>query len=109
MHGEVVAADLAPVIAGYAQEGFGFIALRLQPGQGIKQMTPVRVITEGGSATLPLRMVAAGTGDRTAITLFVIAEGRYEVDGAPEVTVDTSQLSWDWITSVSNYGAARQS
>jgi hypothetical protein len=71
-------------------------------------MTPVRVITEGGSATLPLRMVAAGTGDHTAITLYVIAEGRYEVDGAPQVTVDTSQLTWDWNTSVSNYGAARQ-
>ena len=108
MHGYVVPSDIAPVIAAYAQEGFGFIALRLQPGQGIKQMTPVRVITEGGSATLPLRMVAAGTGDHTAITLYVIAEGRYEVDGAPQVTVDTSQLTWDWSTSVSNYGAARQ-
>jgi hypothetical protein len=80
-NGYAVPADIQPVLTAYAQEGFGFIALKLQPGQQTKQMTPVRVITEGGGNSLPLRMVAAGTGDFVAITLYVIAEGRYEVDG----------------------------
>ena len=107
MNGYAVPKDIEPVLAAYAQEGFGFIALRLQPGQQIKQMTPVRVITEGGVATLPLRMVAAGTGDFVAITLYVIAEGRYEVDGFGAASIDASKLSWDWANSQSNYADVR--
>src|SRR6185295_1720280 len=107
-NGYVVPPDLAPMLAAYAQEGFGFVALKLQPGQGTKQMTPVRIITDGGANTLPLRMVAAGTGDHVAITLYVIAEGRYEIDGFEKTNVDTSRLSYDWATSLSNYADVRQ-
>jgi hypothetical protein len=106
-NGYVVPPDLAPMLDAYAQEGFGFIALKLQPGKMTKQMTPVRVITEGGSNTLPLRMVAAGTGSSVDITLYVIAEGRYEVDGFGEAKVDTSQLNYNWGNSQSNYLAVR--
>jgi hypothetical protein len=107
-NGYVVPPDIAPMLDAYSQEGFGFVALKLQPGQQTKQMTPVRIITDGGANTLPLRMVAAGTGDHVAITLYVISEGRYEIDGFEKTTVDTSRLSYDWATSLSNYGDARQ-
>jgi hypothetical protein len=107
-NGYAVPADIAPVLAAYAGEGFGFVALKLQPGLQTKQMTPVRVITEGGGSTLPLRMVAAGTGDFVAITLYVIAEGRYEVDGFPSAKIDPSKLTWDWNSSQSNYATVRQ-
>jgi hypothetical protein len=107
-NGYVVPPDMAPVLDAYANEGFGFIALKLQPDQGTKQMTPVRVITDGGSDTLPLRMVAAGTGDFVAITLYVIAEGRYEIDGFGQTAVDTSKLAYDWSNSNTNYADVRQ-
>jgi len=51
---------------------------------------------------LPLRMVAAGTGAEVAITLYVIAEGRYEPDGFGHAGVDFSRLSWDWQGSASS-------
>jgi Uncharacterized protein conserved in bacteria (DUF2330) len=107
-NGYVVPPDIAPMLDAYAQEGFGFIALKLQPGQQTKQMTPVRVVTDGGANTLPLRMVAAGTGDFVAITLYVIAEGRYEIDGFGQTSVDTSKLTYDWASSTSNYADVRQ-
>jgi hypothetical protein len=107
-NGYAVPPDMEPVLAAYAQEGFGFIALKLQPGQQTKQMTPVRVVTEGGLGTLPLRMVAAGTGPFVGITLYVIAEGRYEIDGFEQTNVDTSRLTYDWSTSTSNYADMRQ-
>jgi hypothetical protein len=112
-NGYVIPADIKPVIQAYQTEGFDFVALKLAPGMGTRQMTPVRVITPGASATLPLRMVAAGTGDFVGITLYVIAEGRYEAAGFNNnVTVDFSQLSWDWHSNFgtqgeSNYGALR--
>ena len=72
------ATDIDPIIAAYVNEGFDFLALKLQPGQGVQAMRPVRVTTQGAGLTLPLRMVAAGTGATVGITLWVVADGRYE-------------------------------
>ena len=109
-----IPADIKPVIEAYQNEGFDFFALRLQPRSGVQQMTPVRIITPGASPTLPLRMVAAGTGDFVGITLYVIAEGRYEAaDFNNKVNVDFSKLAWDWHSNfdtsqgTSNYAALR--
>ena len=58
----VAGLTILPVIDAYVAEGFNFLALKLVPGQGVDSMRPVRVTTPGAAATLPLRMVAAGTG-----------------------------------------------
>jgi hypothetical protein len=106
-NGYEVPDDVAPVIDAYVAEGSDFIALKLRPGVGVRAMTPVRVVTPGASPRLPLRMVAAGTGDHVAITLFVIAEGRYGTQNFPEARVDPSKLSWDFNMAKSNYGKLR--
>jgi MYXO-CTERM domain-containing protein len=68
----------------------------------------VRVTTTGASPTLPLRMVAVGTGALTPITLWVLAEGRYDTVNLPSFQIDQSQLVWDWDTQSSNYAALKQ-
>ncbi len=107
-HGYAVDEGIQPIIDAYVAEGFDFIALRLQPGQGVRAMKPVRVVSPGASPTLPLRMVAAGTGASVAITLFVIGEGRWTSDNFPGATVPTGALTWDFLTSESNYGTLRE-
>jgi len=102
-HGYQVEPDIVPVIRAYVDEGWDFIALQLSPGQGINQMTPVRVVTPGPPSPLPLRMVAAGVGASVAITLYVIGEGRFALPDLREVTLDLQQLSWDFSTAQSNY------
>src|SRR5205823_2330913 len=79
-HGYNIDNDIQPVIDAYVAEDFDFIALRLLPGKGIRTMKPVRVVTPGAGMTLPLRMVAAGTGSSVAITLYTITEGRLEAE-----------------------------
>ena len=99
-----------PTIAAYVAGGFDFIALRLQPGQGVQAMKPVRVVTQGADATLPLRMVAAGVGAQVGITLYVISEGRYEA-ASPffNATIDESKLVWLHNQGRSNYQELAQS
>jgi hypothetical protein len=97
-------AAIQPTVSAYVAGGFDFIALRLQPGVGVKAMQPVRVVTQGADLTLPLRMVAAGIGSQVGITLYVVSEGRYEA--APPFfngTVDDSKLVWLHATARSNY------
>lgn len=102
-HGYNVDDSSQPIIDQYVTEGFDFIALRLQPGKGVSQMTPVRVVMEGGNLTLPLRMVGIGTGAQTPIVLYVVGEGRYGTSSFAEVQLDTSLLSWNFKTQESNY------
>jgi hypothetical protein len=97
-----------PVIDKYVAEGFDFIALKLQPDKDVREMKPVRVISPGASPTLPLRMVAIGTGPEVAITLYILAEGRWEADNFPNVQVPTDLIAWDFADSTSNYGELRK-
>jgi hypothetical protein len=102
-NGYVIPADIQPVIDAYVTEGFDFLALRLRPGQGIRAMRPVRVTSPGAGLSLPLRMVAAGTGATVGITLWVVADGRYEPQNFPFFTILPSELTWDWSESRSTY------
>jgi len=97
-----------PVVDAYVKEGFDFIALKLQPGKDVKAMKPVRVVSPGASPTLPLRMVAIGTGANVAITLFLISEGRWQAKNFDNKVVPSDLLSWDFKANTSNYGAMRE-
>jgi MYXO-CTERM domain-containing protein len=107
-NGYVVDASVLPVLDAYVDEGFDFLALRLAPGQGVQSMQPVRVTSPGAGFELPLRMVAAGTGASTAISLWVVSEGRYQPANFPVERVSESDLVWDWSQNRSNYSMLRE-
>lgn len=100
-------AAITPIIDQYTAEGFDFIALKLAPGKTVQNMEPVRVVSPGASPVLPLRMVAAGTGANTAITLFIIGEGRWEAKNFPNVVVNANDVAWDFATDSSTYSQVR--
>lgn len=108
LHGYAIPDDIAPLIQAYVAEGFDFAALRLLPSSGVQQMRPVRVVLPGAVTSLPLRMVAAGTGARTAITLFVLSEGRWAPANFPEALLPWQELEWDFTAAASNYSTMRE-
>lgn len=103
-HGFNIPADIQPVIDDYVGENFDFLALRLVPGEGIDSMRPVAITSPGAVPALPLRMVAAGTGATTAVTLWIVGEGKYEPQNFPSFTIREQDLVWDWDAQRSNYG-----
>jgi hypothetical protein len=106
-HGYTIPADVQPIIAEYVQAGSNFLAMKLTPGTGVQSMRPVRVSQPGASATLPLRMVAAGTGAIVGITLWVVADGRYEPSNFPWFHIEDSEITWDWAKQMSDYTSVR--
>ncbi len=108
-HGYVVHKDEQPVIDAYVKEHFDFLALKLIPGKGVQTMQPVRVTSKGANLSLPLHMVAIGTGATTGITIWVVADGRWEPSNFPFFTIDDSKIVWDWATGSSNYESLRLS
>jgi len=99
--------DVKPVIEQYVSEGFDFLAMKLLPNQGIQAMRPVRVTSGGASLSLPLRMAAIGTGASVGITIWVVADGRYQPQNFPFYHIEDKDLVWDWKTSSSNYTTLR--
>jgi hypothetical protein len=107
-HGYNLPADIAPVVDTYVNEGFNFLAMKLVPGKGVDSMKPVRITTPGATPVLPLRMVAAGTGANTPITLWVFGEGKYEPSNFGQFTIAADDVVWNWDTSESNYAVLKQ-
>jgi hypothetical protein len=97
-----------PVVDAYVAEGFDFIALKLLPEKDVSAMKPVRVIQAGANPTLPLRMVAIGTGANVALTLFLISEGRWEAKNFKNTIAPTNLIAWDFKDNSSNYGEIRE-
>ncbi|MRG95266.1 DUF2330 domain-containing protein [Polyangium spumosum] len=106
-HGFAVDAEIQPIIDQYVAEDFDFIAMRLAPGEGVQSMKPVRVLSPGATPVMPLRMVAAGTGANTAITLYVIGEGRWEAKNFPNAKLEQAEVTWDFATQSSDYSVLR--
>jgi hypothetical protein len=102
-NGYAIPADVQPIVAAYVNEGFDFLAMRLAPGQGVQAMRPISVTSSGAGLSLPLRMVAAGTGATVGVTLWVVSSGRYEPQNFPMFTIVPSELVWDWSKNASNY------
>jgi hypothetical protein len=65
------------------------------------------VTTQGAGLSLPLRMVAAGTGATVGVTFFIVGDGRYEPANMKSFTISPSELVWDWSTQLSNYTTLR--
>lgn len=104
--GFTIPADIGPVLDEYTKEGFDFIALRVRPGGlglGPVGLQPLRLTTPGADPTLPLRMSRAGVKGAAELTLFVLGEGRYRVQGFDEVPVAREALAF--VSGDSNYDA----
>jgi hypothetical protein len=102
-NGFAIPPEVRPVVDQYVAEHFNFLAVKLRPGQGVKAMRPVRVTSKGPTVVLPLRMVTAGVASSVGITLWTVAQGRYEPQNFPVFFVPTSEIGWSWAQGRSNY------
>lgn len=102
-HGYPVQESAVPIIDKYVEEGSAFVALRLAPDSGVQSMQPVRVAYKGFLARFPLEMVKIGATGQLGLTLWIIADQRYEPANYPTATIDPARLVYDWNTITSNY------
>jgi hypothetical protein len=106
-HHYVIPPESQAIVDEYVNEKSAFLAMKLVPGATVRAMRPVRVTSPGASLSLPLRMVAAGAGATLGVTLWVVADGRYEPQNFPTFTIAPSDVAWDWAKQSSDYATVR--
>jgi hypothetical protein len=78
-----------------------FVVARFSLPAGLARTRPLRVVTPGGAASLPLSLVDAGSQD-VAVHAFAIGKHR-AVFQAPIATLDVGSLSFDAAAVTTNY------
>jgi hypothetical protein len=81
-----------------------FLVMRLAPAADVDQMQPVRVTYPGYMGSFPLRMVTVGAAGMLDLTLWVIADQRYQTWTYPTTEVADGALDWYGGGQQSNYG-----
>ncbi len=102
-HGYAVPVATRPTLMHYIDQKSVFIVLRLRPGAGVQAMQPVRVTFPGYMATFPLKMVTVGASAVLELTLWVIADQRYDAGNYGTLTIDPKDVTWDWRSNRSDY------
>jgi hypothetical protein len=102
-NGYAMPESAGPIIEQYVNAQFDFIAMRLAPGGDVRSMKPIRIVSPTPDAELPLRMMQIGAGAKVGITLYVLAEGRYQPKNFPLAQIDKTKLIWDYGQNRSNY------
>ncbi|HUS63379.1 MAG TPA: DUF2330 domain-containing protein [Kofleriaceae bacterium] len=102
-NGYVVPESTVPTIRHYTDQDMVFVVLRLAPEQGITAMQPVRIEYPGFMGTFPLKMVTVGAYGSLQMTLWIIAEQRYDSTNYAAATIDPAALVWDFAAARSNY------
>jgi hypothetical protein len=106
VNGYRVPDETLPAIQHYVDRRSAFVVMRLAPGRGDSAMQPVRIGFPGYLSTFPLKMVTVGASGALDLSLWVMAEQRYQSANYATVAVDPATLAWDWSAGRSNYAQA---
>jgi MYXO-CTERM domain-containing protein len=105
-NGYAIDPSIEPILGKYADAGNAFVVLRLAPDQGVQHMEPVRISYPGFMGSFPLEMVTVGARGVLDLSLWVIAEQRYEASNYANVTVSPDDVVFSWADQTSNYADA---
>lgn len=82
----------ALMLRSHIDEGLDFLCVRLRAGCDSNTIQPVRVIAPGSDPTIATRMFRAGAGASVRVTLFVLADARYEAANFPNQAIDQERV-----------------
>ena len=92
-----------PILNYYTEKESTFVVLRLRPGVDVSAMQPVRVRFQGYMGIFPLRMIALGAAGVVEMSLWIVADQRYEPMNYATTRIYGEELVWDSETESSNY------
>lgn len=95
--------EMEPFVALYTAEQMKFVAMKLQPGQGVDAIAPIKMTYASGGMVVPLRLTAVAAQLEMGVKVWILGDKRYGPTNVPEVVVDDADLRFDDWQWQSNY------
>ncbi len=93
--------DAGPILQEYLDDGFMFVAFKLQSGAGLDEIHPVVVRYEGDEPCVPLRLTRIAAKEDMSVRVFFLGQSRVVPQNYRHVELNPLKL--DWIGLGSNY------
>lgn len=94
---------MEPFIADYVTSGMKFLAMKLAPGTGVADITPIGMTTNGTQPMVPISLTSVSANPEMGVMVFVFGEGRYESDNFANMVVDIEDVQADPRNGDNNY------
>jgi hypothetical protein len=86
--------DAPPILDEYLQEGFVFVAIKLQSGAGVDEIHPLAIRYPGVEPCIPIRLTRIAAVDDMAIRAFFLGDERVAPQNWPHVEINHSRYDW---------------
>jgi hypothetical protein len=86
--------EAPPILEEYLQEGFVFVAIKLQSGAGVDEIHPLAIRYPGTEPCIPIRLTRIAAVDDMAIRAFFLSDSRYAPSNWPHVEINHSRYDW---------------
>ncbi|MEZ4466215.1 MAG: DUF2330 domain-containing protein [bacterium] len=95
--------EMEPFVALYTAEGMKFVAMKLQPGQDVAAIQPIKMTYRAQGPGVPLRLTAVAAQLEMGVKVWVLADKRYDVVNMPGLAINDADLVYDDWTGQTNY------
>lgn len=95
--------EMEPFVALYTAEGMKFVAMKLQPGEGVEAIAPIKMQYASAGMAVPLRLTAVAAQLEMGVKIWILGDKRYGVANMPALDIDEADLRWDDWAWQSNY------
>ena len=83
---------MEPLIGVYTDEGMPFLAMKLQPGRGTSDITPIRLEYESSQPMIPLRLTAVAAQPKMGVLVWVFGGGRTAPLNYVDMTISDGEV-----------------
>ncbi len=93
--------DAEPIVEDYLASGHVFVAVKLQTGDGVSAIHPIRLRFTGDEFCVPLRLTQIAAVEDMAVRVMVLGEARAAPSNWAHVV--PNPVAFDWINVGANY------
>jgi hypothetical protein len=85
--------DMEPLVFVYVEEGMVFLAMKLQPEQGVQDIQPVKMTYTTERPAIPIRLTAVAATPNMGIYTWVFGRGQVESQNYARLNIEDDELS----------------
>lgn len=102
-NGYIVTAAMEPLINEYVAEGWGFLATKLAPDVGVRDIAPIKFTCPNAFPRLPLRLTAVAAQPDMRVSVHILGQERYSPMNYRGVAIERDDIRYNVATAENNY------